>query len=70
MNRRNFWMGTMFEAFGNPNTYIVYGDVGRRIILYIGCLLPRKSLDLLLRRGLRRPNFLFKSVPPKTHQEG
>jgi hypothetical protein len=36
--------------------------LGRRIILYTVSLLSRESLDLLLRRGLKRPNFLLKSI--------
>jgi hypothetical protein len=66
MDRRtldwNLWMRTMFEAFADPHTPIAYIDEGRWIMLYTVSFLLRESLDLLLRRGLRRPNFLLRSV--------
>jgi hypothetical protein len=39
------------------HTSMAYVDVGRTIGLDDVSLLSRESLDLLLRRGLRRPNF-------------
>jgi hypothetical protein len=66
MHRRtldwNLWMRTMLEAFADPNTSMAYVNVGRRIVLYTVSLLSRESLDLLLRSGLSRPNFLLRSV--------
>jgi hypothetical protein len=66
MDRRtldwNLWIRTMFEAFADPHISMAYVNVGRRIVLYSVSLLSRESLDLLLRRGLRRPNFLFRLV--------
>ena len=55
-------MRSILEAFAVPHTPITYVDVGKVTLLYIVSLLSREGLDLLLRRGLRRPNFLFRSV--------
>jgi hypothetical protein len=44
----------MLEAFADPHTSMAYVNVGKRIVLYTVSLLSRDSLDLLLRRGLRR----------------
>jgi DNA topoisomerase IB len=52
----------MLEAFADLHTSMAYVNVGKRIVLYTVSLLSRESLDLLLRRGLRRPNFLLRSV--------
>jgi hypothetical protein len=66
MDRRtldwNLWMQTMLETFADPYTFIAYVEGGRRIILYTVSWLSRENLDLLLRRGLRRSNFLLRSV--------
>jgi hypothetical protein len=51
----------MLEAFAGPHTSMAYVEVGRRSILYTVSSLSRESLDLLLRRGLRRLNCPFES---------
>jgi hypothetical protein len=38
----------MLEAFADPHTSMANVDVGRRIVL------SRESLDILIKRGLRR----------------
>jgi hypothetical protein len=58
----NLWMRSMLEAFAGSHTSMAYVNVGRRIVLHAVSLLSRESLDLLLRRGLRRTNFLSRSV--------
>jgi hypothetical protein len=54
--------GNYVRGLCRSHTFMAYVNIGRKILLYTDSLLSRESLDLLLRRVLRIPNFWFRSV--------